>query len=102
MLEELRNAARKVQGDRGLRSVMLQCKRLLSERGEANSIAIARELVGSFSALPDEQRALFFERLSRDYSPDPETVLQSARAYAGDPSAPNLLRLTQVAEPPRQ
>jgi len=102
MLEELRNAARKVQGDRGLRSVMLQCKRLLSERGEANSIAIARELVGSFSALPDEQRALFFERLSRDYSPDPETVLQSARAYAGDPSANNLLRLTQVAEPPRQ
>jgi malonyl-CoA decarboxylase len=102
MLEELRNAARKVQGDRGLRSVMLQCKRLLSERGEANSVAIARELVSSFAALPEEQRALFFERLSRDYSPDPETVLQSARAYAGDPSAPNLLRLTQVAEPPRQ
>jgi len=102
MLEELRNAARKVQGDRGLRSVMLQCKRLLSERGEANSIAIARELVNRYSGLPDEQRALFFERLSRDYSPDPETVLQSARAYAGDPSAPNLLRLTQVAEPPRQ
>ena len=71
MLEELRNAARKVQGERGLRSVMLQCKRLLSERGEANSIAIARELVGSFAALPEEQRALFFERLSRDYSPDP-------------------------------
>jgi len=102
MLEELRNAARKVQGERGLRSVMLQCKRLLSERGEANSIAIARELVGSFAALPEEQRALFFERLSRDYSPDPEAVLQSARAYADDPSAPNLLRLTQVAEPPRQ
>lgn len=102
MLEELRNAARKVQGDRGLRSVLLQCKRLLSERGEANSIAIARELVNSYGGLPDEQRALFFERLSRDYSPDPETVLQSARAYAGDPSAPNLLRLTQVAEPPRQ
>jgi malonyl-CoA decarboxylase len=102
MLEELRNAARKVQGERGLRGVMLQCKRLLSERGEANSIAIARELVGSFAALPEEQRALFFERLSRDYSPDPEIVLQSARAYAGDPSAPNLLRLTQVAEPPRQ
>jgi len=102
MREELRNAARKVQGERGLRSVMLQCKRLLSERGEANSIAIARELVGSFAALPEEQRALFFERLSRDYSPDPEAVLQSARAYADDPSAPNLLRLTQVAEPPRQ
>ena len=102
MLEELRNAARKMQGERDLRGVLLRCKRLLSERGEANSLAIARELVSGFAALPQEQRSLFFERLSRDYSPDPETVLQSARAYASDPSAPNLLRLTQVAEPPRQ
>jgi len=85
MLEELRNAARKVQGDRGLRSVMLQCKRLLSERGEANSIAIARDLVSTYTGLPDEQRALFFERLSRDYSPDPDTVLQSARCSSGKP-----------------
>ena len=102
MLEELRSAARKMQGERDLRSVLLRCKRLLSERGEANSLAIARELVSGFAALPQEQRSLFFERLSRDYSPDPEMVLQSARAYASDPSAPNLLRLTQVAEPPRQ
>jgi malonyl-CoA decarboxylase len=102
MLEELKVAARKAQGERGLRSLMTGCKQLLSERGEANSVAIARDLVARFTALPDAQRATFFERLSRDFSPDPEAVLQSAQAYAGDPSAPNLLRLTRIAEPPRQ
>lgn len=102
MLEELRNAARKVQGDRGLRSLMADCRRLLSERGEANSAAIARDLVTRFATLADEQRAEFFDRLARDFSPDPVAVLRSAQAYASEPSAPNLLRLTRVAEPPRQ
>ena len=102
MLEELKNAARRVQGDHGLRGLMTHCKRLLSERGEANSVAIARDLVARFTALPDAQRATFFERLSRDFSPDPKAVLQSAQAYASEPNAPNLLRLTQLTEPPRQ
>ena len=102
MLEELRNAARRVQNERGLRDLMSNCKRLLSERGEANSVAIARDLVARFAALPDDQQALFFDRLSHDFSPDPKAVLQSAQAYANEPSAPNLLRLTRIAEPPRQ
>ena len=102
MLDELRNAARRVQGERGLRDLISHCKRLLSERGEANSVAIARDLVARFVALPDDQQALFFDRLSHDFSPDPKAVLQSAQAYANEPSAPNLLRLTRSAEPPRQ
>ena len=93
MLEELRNAARRVQGERGLRDLMSHCKRLLSERGEANSVAIARDLVARFAALPDDQQSVFFDRLSHDFSPDPKAVLQSAQAYANEPSVPNLLRL---------
>ena len=102
MLEELRNAARKVQGQRELRSLMLDCRRLMSERGEANSVAIARHLMARYQELPDEQRHAFFERLASDFSPDPAAVLESAQAYAKEPSAVNLLRLTQLAEPPRQ
>jgi malonyl-CoA decarboxylase len=102
MLEELKTAARKASAERTLRGALLDCRRLLSERGEANSVAIARSLVSRFTALPDEQQASFFERLSRDFSPDPKAVLQSAQAYADEPNAPNLLRLTQFAEPPRQ
>ena len=102
MLDGLKSAARRVGDDRQLRSLMLDCKRLLSERGEANSVAIARQLVARFSALPDDQQGGFFNRLSRDFSPDPQAVLSVAQAYAQDPSADNLIRLTHLAEPPRQ
>ena len=102
MLDELRSAARKVNGARHLRTLLIDCRRLLSERGEANSLAIARDVAERFRALPDEQQAGFFERLSRDFSPDPRAVLASAQAYASEPSAANLERLTREAEPPRQ
>ena len=102
MFESLGSAARKVGGDRSLRGLIVDCKRLLSERGAANSVAIARDLVNRFQALPDEHQGRFFERLSTDFGPDPAAVLSSAQAYASDPSAPNLLRLTQITEPPRQ
>ena len=102
MLEGLKNAARKVRHDHDLRGLLTDCRRLLSERGEANSVTIARDLVDRFSALPEDQRAIFFERLSKDFSPDPKAVLQSAQAYAAVPNAENLMRLTHLAEPPRQ
>jgi malonyl-CoA decarboxylase len=102
MLDSLKSAARRAGDDRQLRSLLLDCKRLLSERGEANSVAIARQLVERFSTLPDDQQSGFFDRLSRDFSPDPQAVLSVAQAYAQDPSAENLIRLTHLAEPPRQ
>ena len=102
MLDELRNAARKVGSERSLRGLLIDCKRLLSERGEANSVGIAHDLVARFSALPDEQQGTFFERLSSDFSPDPKAVLKSAQAYADAPNAQNLALLTQTTEPPRQ
>ncbi len=102
MLDELKSAARRVNDARQLRGLLTDCRRLLSERGEANSVAIARDLVARFRELPEDAQASFFERLSRDFSPDPKAVLQSAQAYAEVPSAANLQRLTQTAEPPRQ
>jgi malonyl-CoA decarboxylase len=102
MLEELRTAARKVSQERALRSLLDDCRRLLSERGEANSVSIARGLVARFAALPEEQHGIFFDRLSREFGPDPQAVLRSAEAYAKDPNAHNLIRLTHTAEPPRQ
>ncbi len=102
MLDEIKSAARNLNGARQLRGLLIDCRRLLSERGEANSVAIARDLVARFRALPDEAQGSFFERLSRDFSPDPKAVLANAQAYAERPDAANLQRLTQSAEPPRQ
>ena len=39
MLDELRHVARRASGDRALRKLLADCRRLLSERGEANSVA---------------------------------------------------------------
>ena len=86
MLDGLRNAARQVGGERALRRLMTDCRRLLSKRGEANSVAIARDLFSRFTALPEPQQSSFFERLSRDFSPDPQAVLHSALAYANSPA----------------
>ena len=102
MLDALREAAKRVVDDHTLRTLLTDCQRLLSERGEANSASIARDLVSRFNRLPDDQRGLFFERLAIDFSPDPKAVLQSAQAYASNPNAANLVRLGQLAEPPRQ
>ena len=102
MLDELRQAARRASGDRALRKLLADCKRLLSERGEANSVAIAAALVERLTALPEEQEPGFFDHLARDFSPEPQAVLDSAQAYAANPNADTLLRLMALAEPARQ
>lgn len=102
MLEELKLAARKVTADLTLRNLLLDCNRLLSERGEANSAAIAQELVTRFAALPAARQHDFFEHLASHFSPDPATVLAAAQAYAAAPDAAGIERLARVTEPPRQ
>jgi malonyl-CoA decarboxylase len=102
MMPELKTAARRVGADRRLRGLLILCRRLLSERGEANSVAIARDLVAGFRQLPEEARTRFFEHLAHDFSPDAKALLASAQAYAEDPSAARLLQVTRDAEPPRQ
>ena len=102
MLDELRQAAARQRANHHLRSLVFGCKRLLSERGEANSMAIARQLVERIDALAEDQLGDFFDYLSQQLSPDPTLVLQAAQTYAEQPNARHLMALTQAAEPPRQ
>ena len=102
MLDELRQAAARQRANHHLRSLVFGCKRLLSERGEANSMAIARQLVEQIAALAEDQLGDFFDYLSQQLSPDPTSVLQAAQTYAEQPNARHLMALTQAAEPPRQ
>lgn len=89
--------------DRLLRPLLQDCRRLLSERGEANGPGIAAAIVQQIDALADEPRTRFFDHLARDFSPDPQQVLAAALAYAQAPAhSAHLIALTQAAEPPRQ
>ena len=89
--------------DRQLRQLLADCRRLLSERGEANGPGIAAGMVCQLDALTDDLRGRFFDHLARDFSPDPKKVLAAALAYAQAPgNTGHLIHLTQSAEPPRQ
>jgi malonyl-CoA decarboxylase len=102
VLAELKARAVVMRHDHALRGLLGECRRLLSERGEANGPAIAASIVERIESLADDRRARFFDHLARDFSPDPKAVLESAQAYALKPGAEQLMRLTQVTEPPRQ
>jgi malonyl-CoA decarboxylase len=75
---------------------------LASQRGEASGAVLARRAVGLYGRLDKSGRRHLFDVLARDFSPDPQEVLDAATAYHHDPSAANLARLQRVAEPLRQ
>ena len=102
MLDELRLAAARQRANHQLRSLVFGCKRLLSERGETNSMAISRQLIERIATLPDELLNDFFDYLALQLGPDPKRVLQAAQLYAEQPNARHQIALTQAAEPPRQ
>src|SRR5207245_8879175 len=100
MLAELRSAARRVGDQRALRSLLIDCRRLLSERGEANSVAIAAGLVEHLAQLQPERQPSLFQRLARDFSPHPQAVLHSAHAYVEEPGADTLSALARASDRP--
>ena len=88
MLDELRQVARRASSERALRKLLADCRRLLSERGEANSVAIAASLVAAARRrCRTSSAAGFFDRLARDFSPDPRGGAGGAQAYAARPDA---------------
>ena len=75
---------------------------LVSNRGEASGVVLARELLNSYRAAgPDEHRA-FFRFLAERLGPDREKVAAAAAAYANDPSDLALATLQGAIESPRQ
>ncbi|HEX5687046.1 MAG TPA: malonyl-CoA decarboxylase family protein [Ideonella sp.] len=112
LVDSLREAARRRVAEQDLRTLAAECEHLLSQRGEASSTQIARQIVerlqdllaepgrkdGTRSAALDR----FFSHLADHFSPEPMAVLASAQAYAAEPDAAHLIALIEQAEPRRQ
>ncbi|PVE48785.1 malonyl-CoA decarboxylase [Pararhodobacter aggregans] len=74
---------------------------LLSRRGEASGVALARSLVRAYGAAPMAERHAFLLLLAERYGPDAEGVARAVAALqAGEPAA--LEGLHAAAEPRRQ
>jgi malonyl-CoA decarboxylase len=102
MLDELRAAAIRQRAWRALRAVVKGCKQLLSQSGEMNGLAVARDVIERLEELDQEPLDGFFDYLARELSPSPAAVLQHAQRYVDSPDAATLIALTHAVEPPRQ
>ena len=75
---------------------------LLSGKGEASGVAIAREIVERYRVLKPEERLAFFRFLLDGIQPDQETVARTATSYLAAPSEETMLALQRAVESPRQ
>ena len=85
-----------------VRRLVVGCKKLMSERGEAAGVSLAKITLDLYQDLDKKDQARFFAALLAEFSPDPMRVLAASKAYAAEPSAANLAQLSVAAEPPRQ
>jgi len=100
-LKTRERAARPVRS-RAAREAISRCRALIRERGEVSGAAAAREALTAYTGLDATERAQFFDALARDFSPNPQAVLDAAQAYRADPTPGTLQRLEEAVEPARQ
>jgi malonyl-CoA decarboxylase len=88
--------------DRRARNAIAFCHALLSERGEVSEAALAREAMSAYRELPEAGRALFFDSLASEFSPDTDALVAAFNRYREQPTPLNLVALQRAVEPPRQ
>ena len=62
------------------------CEDLLSGRGEASGVALAREILSRYAALKTGPRIAFFEALASRFGPDRARLAAAVAAWEKDPS----------------
>jgi malonyl-CoA decarboxylase len=78
------------------------CEALLSGRGEASGIAIARDVFDGYHALDAAGQQSFFAALARDFGPDREKLSQAIESWRAQPSDDDASDLHFASEPRRQ
>ncbi len=101
----IRKAALRINqmtSERRTAKLVKECHRLLSVRAEANSPAIAQNIITELDALTETEQDALFYALAHEFSPDPQAALAAAQTYAATPTATALAALSAAAEPARQ
>jgi len=92
------------RGDASARSESLVelCEHLLSGRGEASGVALAREILGRYAELTTGPRIAFFEALTQRFGTDPARMEQAIAAWRDKPSDTSAAEVHAASEPRRQ
>lgn len=78
------------------------CEELLSRRGEASGVALAREILTRYAELTTGPRIAFFEVLANRFGPNRTQLSQAIAGWERNPSEESALALYAAAEPRRQ
>ncbi|MBM21476.1 MAG: MCD, Malonyl-CoA decarboxylase MCD [Stappia sp.] len=78
------------------------CEALLSGRGEASGVALARDILTSYAALDATERKSFFLELHARFGADGERMSAAAREVLEAPGDPARLRVLHAASEPRR
>ena len=78
------------------------CETLLSGRGEASGVALAREILRRWEVLDEAARLEFLKVLAERFGPDFRRIDEAVATYASDRSAASAQRLHAAAEARRQ
>lgn len=78
------------------------CEDLLSGRGEASGVALAREILGHYADLTIGPRIAFFESLAQRFGTDPESMEEAIAAWRAQPSDTTAANVHAASEPRRQ
>ncbi len=78
------------------------CEELLSGRGEASGVALAREILARYAALTIGPRIAFFEALATRFGPDNARLDAAIEAWRAKPSDATAAEVHAAAEPRRQ
>ena len=82
-------------------SIEVLSRALMSGRGEASGVAIARQLLNQLKKASGEERLAFYHFLAKDLQPDPTDVSDAARNYLESPTDKALRRLQKASYSPR-
>ncbi len=78
------------------------CEDLLSRRGEAAGVALARAIIDRYAILPRAERLAFLRLIATEFDADHEAVDVAIEAYRADPSRARLGLLHDASEPHAQ
>ena len=78
------------------------CRDLLTQRGEASGMALAREAVDLWHSLDDAERLTFMVFLQKEVGLDQARLDKAIATYAADKSVDGLQALSRAVEAPRQ
>jgi len=78
------------------------CHTLLSGRGEASGVALARHGLDLYAQLDPQGRLAFFEALSQEFGPDQKRLAKAMEGWASTGDAAAASELHFAAEPRRQ